>query len=52
MSDDRTYEQEARRALIAAANNSHPEHGIKQALVGIGYAVLHWASTQEQKGAR
>jgi hypothetical protein len=49
MSIDRTYETEARRALIKAADTSHAEHGIKHALVGIGYAVLHLASTQ--KGA-
>lgn len=46
---DRSYEEESRRALIKAANNGHPEHKIGDALVGIGYAVLHLVSVVEKK---
>lgn len=46
-----TYEAESRRALNKAMNTTHPGHGVKAALVGIAYAVLHLATTQQQKGA-
>ena len=45
---DRTYETEARRALIRAADSSNPQHKIGDALVAIGYAVLHLAAQQEK----
>lgn len=41
---DSTYEREAVRSFNAALDSNHPEHGIKRALVGIGYALLHLAS--------
>jgi hypothetical protein len=47
--DDR---MNAEDELLAATEHSHPEHGIKHALAGIGYAVLDLASAiREQKGA-
>jgi hypothetical protein len=43
-----THLQRAEAALNKAANGGHPEHKIGDALVGIGYALLHWLSTQEE----
>lgn len=39
--DDRGY---ALDAFVEAEEQAHPEHGIKMALVGIGYALLDVAS--------
>lgn len=40
--------ERAESALNKASNASHPEHKIGDALVGIGYALLHWLSTREE----
>jgi hypothetical protein len=44
-------ERNAKAALTKAANSGHAEHKMGDALVGIGWAVLHLASQINQKGA-
>lgn len=46
-----THLERAAAALNKASNGGHPEHKIGDALVGIGYVLLHWAESQQQKGA-
>lgn len=45
--DDRGF---ALDALVEAEDHGHPEHGIKMALVGIGYALLDLAQAVREHG--
>lgn len=40
---------EATEALMQAETSQHPEHGIKWALVGIGYALLDVAAALREE---